>query len=1390
MATQKLKYNVLMIEDDEDDALLIREMLVESKGSKFSVEHFDRLQTGLERLAKETFDIILLDLNLPDSSGIGTLERLLSEKPEVPAIVVLTGLDDETMGIRAVNIGAQDYLVKGFLESRFLTQSIRYAIERHNLHAQLKEAGELSRTVAQRWQTTFDSMNDIVFLVDSERKIMRANNVMAKFLGKPVSDIIGNDCYNVVHGSSCPPESCPFEQIRETRHRESGVLQMNDRWFNIIVDPILDDVGNVAGAVHVISDITERGRMEEQILWNARVSESLAELYKPLTSSSSMKEISNIILAHAQKLTGSKFGYVSSIDLVTGDNVSHTLTDMMVGDACRISGENKRIVFPKGIDGRYHGLWGHSLNTGESFFTNSPMAHLSSSGVPEGHISLERFLSVPVKLDEELVGQIALANPDRDYTNNDLNAIKRLAENYALAIQHTKMEELLITNEVRYRNVIALAGGVAYERDWENGVYTFMDEGIEKLTGYSSDEMTPKLFVDLVGEKPDKYDKKIIHSEASSQIGEGIFTLYKSEYNIRTKDGQIKYLTDSSLELRDNDNNIIQTLGMLQDITEHKIAEEQIKASENSLRKSEEVYRKLFNSTRESILTSSFDGKILSVNPAGALMLGYESPDELIGSNISELYKDPEQRANILAELSKKGYMEDQEIAFVKRDGTTTYTIASSFVRKDEEGNVLQFEGFFKDITERKQMEDELRKTNRALKALSECNQTLVHITDENELLHKICQIIVKEGGHRMAWIGFAEDDELKTVRPVAQAGYDEGYLKFVNITWGDVERGRGPTGTSIRIGKPTIARNILTDPNFGPWRADAITRGYASSVAIPLIVNGQPFGALVIYSAEPDAFDIPELELLTELTNDLAYGIISIRMRTQHNLMGYALEKSERKYRELVENLNDVIFAVDMEGNINYVTPSVEQVLGYTVDEILGKNFSQFVEPQDLPGLMLEFEQTLGGKLKPYEFRILDKAGKIHYGRSSSHPLFEDGKLTGLAGLLTDITSQKQLEEQLLQAQKMEAVGLLAGGIAHDFNNLIQVITGYSEFLLLKLGDKNSLSIYADEIRKAGEQAASLTGQLLAFSRKQVLRQQVVFINDLVNSMSVMLRRIIGEDIEFSAILSPDLLPVKADISQVEQVIMNIVVNAHDAIPEGGKLIIKTENVIINEAQSQHIPDSHPGNYVCLSISDTGIGMSEEVRQHIFEPFFSTKESKGTGLGLSVVYGIVKQHEGWINVHSEPGQGSVFTIYIPSISAKPEIVAQKQISPEEYDDNATRILLVEDEPQIREFVLNLLREVGYVVFEASRAKEAMDLFMREGGNFSLIFSDVVLPDLDGIQLIEQMRVLNPNIRVLLSSGYTGQKSQWDKIQNEEYPFIQKPYSITDLLRTIKNVIK
>lgn len=497
------------------------------------------------------------------------------------------------------------------------------------------------------------------------------------------------------------------------------------------------------------------------------------------------------------------------------------------------------------------------------------------------------------------------------------------------------------------------------------------------------------------------------------------------------------------------------------------------------------------------------------------------------------------------------------------------------------------------------------------------------------------------------------------------------------------------------------------------------------------------------------------------------------------------ALEESEERLRTILNSLQVGILIIDAKTRtITDTNPAVAAMIGAPEEEIVGSLCHNYVCPSDKDACPI---LDLGQVVNNSERILLNAQGvEIPILKTASHITLGGQKY--LLESFIDISEKKTLEAQLIQAQKMEAVGRLAGGIAHDFNNLLMAISGHTELILMKMVKDNPLRRRIEEIKKAGERAASLTRQLLAFSRKQMLKPEILDLNQLVSGIESMLKRLIGEDIKFMSSFNPDLYKIRADAGQIDQIILNLAINARDAMPEGGELIIETENVSVDEQFCKVVPEAQPGEFVCLSIADSGIGMDQELTQHIFDPFFTTKES-GTGLGLSVVYGIVKQHGGWIKVYSAPGIGSNFQIFFPVVSIDSKDEIKEEISPKKLLGNGETILVVEDEDSVRKVTIEALKENGYVVTDVSSAEEALKAFEKHKRDFDVIFCDIVLPDKTGLQLVEELVSLKPELKILLTSGYPGQKSQWASINKKGYNFIQKPFTLISLLLAIKETL-
>lgn len=527
-------------------------------------------------------------------------------------------------------------------------------------------------------------------------------------------------------------------------------------------------------------------------------------------------------------------------------------------------------------------------------------------------------------------------------------------------------------------------------------------------------------------------------------------------------------------------------------------------------------------------------------------------------------------------------------------------------------------------------------------------------------------------------------------------------------------------------------------------------------------------------------------LEVLPEVMSH-----VSDQVKTEKKLhqVRRALQETEERFKVLFNSGTDAIFVRELDngkpGHFIEVNDIACQQLGYSRKQLLQMTMEEIELGADENGQ--SHSQFMDKKHHLYETVFKTKSGEEIPVENNSHLIDLDGKKVILC-ISRDISQRKQLEHQLRQAQKMEAIGKLAGGIAHDFNNLLTAILGYSDLMLVKMDSGSAYKDGVNEIKKAAQRASALTQQLLAFSRKQILKPRVVNINNIVNGIEKMLKRLIGENVKLFSNLCKSISPIRADVGQLEQVILNLSLNASDAMPGGGDLTIRTELKVIDEQYSKALPYSRPGQFVCLSISDSGEGIDANTISHIFEPFFTTKKM-GTGLGLSVVYGIIKQHNGWINVYSEPGIGTTIRVYFPALDRAEDKSDEERYSLADLAGNRERILLVEDEDGVRKISAKVLREYGYQVIEASDYNEALAKYHAEKEHIQLLLSDIVLKDKTGLNLVSELQGVSPDLNILLTSGYADQKAHWTEVVDKRLPFLQKPFSMIQLLKKVKDVL-
>jgi PAS domain S-box-containing protein len=602
-----------------------------------------------------------------------------------------------------------------------------------------------------------------------------------------------------------------------------------------------------------------------------------------------------------------------------------------------------------------------------------------------------------------------------------------------------------------------------------------------------------------------------------------------------------------------------------------------------------------------------------------------------------------------------------------------------------------------------------------------------------------------------------------------------------------------GSCGTAIYRKQPVVVSDIATDPLWADYRHVALPHGLRACWSAPIASqDGTMLGTFAIYYRERRVPDAQHLRLIAHATHLAALAIERDRDKTQ-------LRAAEDRYRTLVERLPAITYVAELgaDGPWHYVSPQIESILGFSPAEFLSDplNWLNHIHPEDREiALAAEKRFLESQELFHAEYRMFARDGRLLWFRDEGVILdaAADDRRLLMQGVLYDITEHKRLEEQLRHSQKLEAVGQLAGGVAHDFNNLLMVIQAHNERLRSRLGAGDPAREDAQEIDRAVVRATALTQQLLAFSRRQVLQLKALDLNTVLNEVAKMLDRLIPANIELSILTAASPNCIKADRGQMEQVILNLAVNARDAMPQGGRLTIETKSVELHEILAGSHARIPPGKYVVLSVSDNGIGMRSEIQTHMFEPFFTTKDpGKGTGLGLSIVYGVVKQTGGWITAHSQLGQGAIFDIYFPQVQepeAEVDTACKIKVSPASPAYGIETILLVEDQDGIRDLVLEFLQKHGYSVLHAADGREALEMATAYKDPIHLLLTDVVMPNIGGLELARRLNQSRPEMKVLYMSGYPDHATWSSELVDETVAVLQKPFPLETLAHKIRNL--
>ena len=798
-----------------------------------------------------------------------------------------------------------------------------------------------------------------------------------------------------------------------------------------------------------------------------------------------------------------------------------------------------------------------------------------------------------------------------------------------------------------------------------------------------------------------------------------------------------------------------------------------LEQAHRELAEREARWRAIFEAEPECVKLLAPDGTLLEMNPAGLQMIEADSLDQVRGHRVADLVAEPHRAA--FRELIRRVFQGGSgtlEFEVVGLKGTRRRLETHATPLRDADGRITALLALTRDITARQQAEEQIARLNRTYAVLSDINQLIVREHDPQTLLTGACRIAVEKGRLLLAWIGLV-DAASGRLALAAHAGAAPDTLTLLEHYLRNPEAGCAFTAQALREGGHAVCQDIAHDERAASWREAALARGYRTMVSLALTVGGRRIGTFNLYAGESGFFDAQELHLLDELAADLAYALENLE-RERRRQEAEARARWLAAFPEL--NPNPVL-AFSAEGQLNYRNPAAEKLA-----QQLGAGSLMQLFPPDTAAIVRDCLATGQPRLR------LETRHDHHTLSWSFYPIAELGVVHVYAG---DITERVLLEEQLRHAQKMEAIGRLAGGVAHDFNNILTAVLLQTEMLQAAPDVSETVRKGLGQIRASAERAADLTRQLLLFSRRQVIQPRDLDLNRVVGNLAEMIGRLIGEDVHLTLHLHPEPLPTRADAGMLDQVLMNLVVNARDAMPSGGRLVIETFAREIITAETASLPDTAPGSYVGLRVSDTGCGIPPENLPHIFEPFFTTKEpGKGTGLGLATVYSIVQQHHGFVQVASEPGRGTTFEIFLPArVSAGSGPASGPAPAPPR--GRAETILLVEDEPAVRALTRQTLERHGYRVLEAAHGREALRLWEQHRTAVDLLLTDLVMPEgLGGLELAQRLRASKPGLKVVFISGYAAEAGGLaSEPQPGEGLLIQKPCAPERLLEIVRHCL-
>jgi PAS domain S-box-containing protein len=1253
-----------------------------------------------------------------------------------------------------------------------------------------KRAEEALRESEQRFRSLVETTSDWVWETDRNGFYTYSSPKIKDLLGYEAEEIIGMTPFDLMPEGEAERVAGLFRSTVESRKPISGLENTNRHkdGRRVVLEtsavPIFDAEGNLLGYRGIDRDITERRRAEES---RRESEERLKTIFHSVRAGILIIDAESHVITDANPVAAEMIG-VSK--------------DQIVGSLCH------RYVCP---------------------------AEKGQCPVTDLGQRVNNAEKVLLRVDGEKVPIIKIVNIVR------IGGRDHLVESFVDITEHKRAEEALEKSLSLLRATLECTDDGILVVDREGKVASFNHKFLSQwripdfLATSNDDDQLLKYVLDQL-QDPEIFLSKVKILYAQPNL--------ESNDILKFKDGRI-FERYSKPQVVGKE--IIGRVWSFRDVTERKRAEEALRKSEETARRFgdenrvvaeigriisstpniEEVY-KLFSEKVKGLLP--YDRLVINLihKDGGSLMNRYVEGESAPGRNWGEVFP----MAGTLTEQvmkNRRGTMfssqDEREIA-VKYPGLVPEMKAGSrsflsvplisgdrpigglhfrsnqyraYTEKDlrlAENIAAQIAGAIanaKFVSDLKISEGALKKSEESAKELAQENATMADIArilystlDIQAVYERLVEEVRKVIPFDRIAIGIIRSDD-QTLALSYVAGDEVAHRRK-----GDVFPLRGTIAEEVvrtRSSQCIREENLDEFVNAFPGLLPLVHCGIRAMLFVPLIAKDQVTGMLTLQLAKGRSYAVSDLRIAEKLGILIGGAITNAQLFAGRQRAENALRVSEEKYRLLVQNANDAIFILK-DGTIKFSNIKTEKMFGYSAGELSTIPFLNHIHPTDREkGSEGNPESSESAEFaRPQSFRIRNKSGQEIWVELKRVDIEWEGKPATL-NFASDITDQKKLEVQFLQAQKMEAVGRLAGGVAHDFNNLLTIINSNSQLALMELKEWDPLREKFESIQKAGERAAGLTRQLLALSRRHIVQMKVIDLNAILRDLEKMLHRVLGEDIELTTILDENLGRVKADPGQMEQAVLNLVINARDAMPSGGKLTIETGNVNVDQEHHSTHKGMKAGRYVSLAVSDTGIGMKPEIQERIFEPFFTTKaKDKGTGLGLSTVYGVIKQSGGDIWVYSEPGRGTTFKIYLPQIE-EPLEEARQKVPHGKRSRGQETILVVEDEDEVRKLAVEVLRRYGYTVWEASRGEDALRVYAEGKEPLQLLLSDIVMPGMSGPDFARRLKHAYPEIKVLFMSGYTDNTLFQNGLLDQGMFFLPKPFSVEGLTGKVRTVL-